>query len=108
MRLALAAAALLCNGLDNLTTYACLTTSVPGVEMYEANPLAAQVFASIGLMEGLVLEMILCAVAVVFLALHARLVPWARNSLLASLAVLPGIAVVNNVYVMWQLGVAPF
>jgi hypothetical protein len=108
MRLGLAGVALLCNGLDNLTTYACLSTDVPGVEMYEANPLAAWAFGTIGLAQGLVLEMVLCLVAVLFLIRSSGLAQRLRYGLLAGLAILPGAAALWNFHVMWTVGVQPF
>jgi hypothetical protein len=108
MRLGLAAVALLCNGLDNWTTYACLSTEVPGVEMYEANPLAAWAFGAVGLTEGLLIEMVLCVFAVLFLMHSKRLTGALRYGLLAGLAILPGTAAAWNVHVMWTVGVGPF
>ena len=103
MRFMLAALAFLFNAADNLTTYLCLRSPIDGIEIYEANPLAAWGFHLIGLEAGLWIETVLCGAAIAFL-LHSPLFSLrARMALLAVLAALPAGAAANNLLVMREL-----
>ncbi len=105
MRIILALLALSFNAADNFTTYRCLQQPVAGFEVYEANPLAAWGFQTVGLANGLWLEMALCLVAVGFL-LSSRMLPRTlTTALLVVLAILPAAAVINNLTVMQELGI---
>jgi hypothetical protein len=105
MRFAIAGVALIMNALDNFTTFACLRTEVTGFEVYEANPLAAYGFAKMGLVPGLVFEMVLTTVAIGFLLQSRSFDLRVRLAILIAMAVLPAWAVVNNVQVMQSIGV---
>ncbi len=105
MRFVLGALVILFNVLDNTTTFLCLSTSVPGLQVTEANPFARWLFEAIGLMEGLIVEMFITLGAVGFLVYTKRLTPRVRVGLLVILVVLPAWAVVNNLNVMKAIGV---
>ncbi len=103
MRFVLAALAFLFNAADNLTTYLCLRAPIEGFEIYEANPLAAWGFQTVGLEAGLWIETVLCAGAILFLV-HSPLFGFrSRMALLAVLAALPAGAAANNLLVMREL-----
>jgi len=108
MRALLALMALAFNAVDNLTTYLCLRRPIVGFEVYEANPFAAWGFDLVGLETGLILEMGVCAGAILFLLRSRLLDPRVRMTLLALLAVLPAGAVLNNLTVMRELGIPLF
>jgi len=103
MRFVLALLALVFNAADNWTTYVCLTTPVSVYDVYEANPLAAWGFDTIGLGLGLWIEMGLCVIATSFLLWSNLLDLRVRIALLALLAILPAGAAVNNLLVMRDL-----
>ncbi len=105
MRFVLGALVILFNLLDNTTTFLCLSTSIPGMQVTEANPFARWLFEAIGLKEGLIVEMIITLGAVGFLVYTKRLTPRVRLGLLVILVVLPAWAVVNNLNVMKAIGV---
>ena len=63
----LAALALALSAADHWTTYLCLHSPVSGFEVTEANPLAAWLFQSVGLVEGLMIDSLLTIVALAFL-----------------------------------------
>ena len=96
MRVFLGTLVVLLNMADNATTFLCLRAPVPGFEVVEANPAAAWLFDSVGLERGLVLEMLVTSVAIVFLVMTTRIPPRIKLALLVVLAVLPAWAAVNN------------
>jgi len=108
MRFVLALLALVFNAADNFTTYLCLNRPIDGFEVYEANPLAAWGFHWIGLEVGLILEMLLCVVAVGFLVYSQMLPRRVTLGLLVLLTVLPAGAALNNLTVMRELGIGLF
>ncbi|MEX2209130.1 MAG: hypothetical protein WEF50_23170 [Myxococcota bacterium] len=99
MRVLLGALVVLFNLADNATTFLCLRAPVPGFEVIEANPAAAWLFDAIGLRQGLVLEMLITSVAIVFLVGTRRISQRVKLALLVLLAALPLWAAVNN----WQV-----
>jgi hypothetical protein len=100
MRIFLGALVVLLNLADNATTFLCLRAPVPGYEVIEANPVAAWLFAAIGLEQGLVLEMLITTAAIAFLVATTRVPPRIKLALLVVLAALPAWAAVNNLLVI--------
>ena len=105
MRFVLGTLVILFNGVDNATTFLCLRQPVEGFEVFEANPVARALFDSLGLVEGLVLEMAITLLAVVFLVWTRRVPRRLKLTLLALLAVLPAWASVNNLIVIRAVAV---
>jgi hypothetical protein len=106
MRFLLGALVVLFNLTDNTTTFLCLRQPVEGFEVVEANPIARWLFDSIGLIEGLVLEMVITTAAIAFLVFTTRLPRRAKLLLLALLALLPAWASLNNLLVLRVVGVS--
>jgi hypothetical protein len=104
MRFVLGLLVVLLNLADNTTTFLCLRTPVDGFEVMEANPLARWLFDSVGLVEGLVFEMLVTTAAIAFLVLTDRIPHRARIALLILLAALPAWASLNNFLVMQAVG----
>lgn len=105
MRFALGALVLVFNFLDNATTFACLSSPVPGFDVFEANPVARWLFDGVGLAPGLLIETLLTTAAVGFLVTTRRLSPRARAALLVVLALLPAWAAAHNFQVMQELDI---
>ena len=105
MHFALGALVLIFNLLDNLTTFLCLRAPVEGYEVVEANPIARFLFASVGLVEGLVFEMAVTSLAIAFLVWTERIPRRVKLSLLTVLAILPAWAVTNNLLVMRAISI---
>jgi hypothetical protein len=72
----------------------------------EANPIASWLFSAIGLVEGLILEMLLTTAAIVFLVLTSRIPDRTRLMLLSVLALLPAWAALNNWLVFRTVGLS--
>jgi len=106
MREFLGILAVLLNLADNATTFLCLRSPVPGFEVTEANPIAAWLFSSIGLREGLVLEMVISTCAIAFLVATDRIPHRIKIALLVVLSVLPAWAALNNLEVIHATNVA--
>ena len=108
MRVFLGVLVVLLNLADNTTTYLCLRAPVPGFEVGEANPAAAWLFGAVGLMPGLVLEMVVTTAAIAFLVATTHVPPRLKLFLLLVLAALPAWAAINNAYVIHatQLAIA--
>ncbi len=104
MRFVLGSLVILFNLLDNTTTFVCLSATVPGFQVIEANPFARWLFDAIGLLEGLLVETVITCAAVGFLVFTRRFPPRVKLSLLLVLVVLPAWAVVNNLSVMKSIG----
>lgn len=104
MRFLLGALVVLFNLADNTTTFLCLRHPVAGFEVVEANPIARWLFASVGLVEGLVLEMLLTTAAIAFLVVTQRIPSRTRLLLLVVLALLPAWASLNNLLVIRAVG----
>ena len=102
----LAILTLLVSAADHWTTYLCLRDRVPGWQVSEANPLAAWLFASVGLVPGLALDTAITVGAVVFV-LHTRLFPFAvKCACLGLLVATTGYAVANNLGAVYALGLS--
>lgn len=93
----LVAVALLLSAADHWTTYLCLRSPVAGWEVTEANPLAAWLFHSMGLVEGLLFDSAVTLLAMSFLWFTPRLPRNAKLGFLAIVIAWTGAAVVNNV-----------
>lgn len=104
MRFLLGALVVLFNATDNTTTFLCLRNPIPGFEVVEANPIARWLFDSIGLLEGLVLEMLITTAAIGFLVVTQRIPRRMKLFLLALLALLPAWASLNNMLVLRAVG----
>jgi len=104
MRFLLGALVILLNLADNTTTFLCLRQPVSGFEVIEANPVARWLFASVGLVEGLVLEMAITTAAIAFLVITRRIPARTRLLLLTVLALLPAWAALNNLMVIRAVG----
>ena len=100
MRFLVGALVVIMNLADNATTYLCLRAPVEGFEVVEANPVAAWLFAQVGLVPGLVFEMTVTTAAIAFLVATERVSPLVKLALLIVLAVLPFWAAVNNWFVI--------
>jgi hypothetical protein len=101
---ALAGLAFLFALLDHLTTWLCLRTPIPGWEIREANPLAAWLFTRVGLVEGLAIDTLVTALALVLVAYTVRLPRAAKLALLGVLIGTSAFAVANNLDVIQQIG----
>ena len=104
MHVWLGALVVLFNLADNATTFLCLRAPVPGFEVVEANPAAAWLFETVGLRQGLLLEMAVTTLAIVFLVATERITPRVKLGLLVVLAALPLWAAINNWLVIEATG----
>ncbi|HTO71687.1 MAG TPA: hypothetical protein VMR31_17640 [Myxococcota bacterium] len=106
MRFALGMLVVLLNVADNTTTFLCLRAPVPGYEVSEANPAAAWLFGTIGLVPGLAFELVVTSSAIAFLVMTTHVPPRVKLALLFVLAALPAWAVINNTMVIRTTGLA--
>jgi hypothetical protein len=100
MRFFLGVLVVLLNVADNTTTFLCLRAPVPGFEVSEANPAAAWLFGTVGLIPGLVFEMVVTSAAVAFLVMTSHVPYRVKIAILVVLAVLPAWAALNNAMVI--------
>jgi len=92
---------------DHWTTFVCLRRPVDGWSVTEANPISEWLFASLGLVPGLLLDSAVTLVAIAFL-LTTDLVPKpAKGLIFAAVAMWTGYAVLNNVQAITALGLSP-
>ena len=101
----LTAAIVLLTAADHWTTYLCLRGDVPGWLVYEANPVAAWLFSSVGLVPGLLVDTAITVGALVFVHRSAQLPRGFKTACLALLAATTAWAVNNNLDAVWVLGV---
>jgi hypothetical protein len=106
MRFLLGALVVLFNLADNTTTFLCLRQPVAGFEVVEANPIARWLFDSVGLIEGLMLEMAITTAAIAFLVFTSRISRRTKLLLLGLLALLPAWASLNNLIVLRTVGLS--
>ena len=90
--------------LDHLTTWLCLRTELPGWEIREGNPLAAWMFAHLGLLQGLALDTAVTLAAVILVAQTRRVPRVVKLALLGLLITTSAFAVANNVQVIRHTG----
>jgi hypothetical protein len=105
LRLA-AALALLFALLDHWTTWLCLRAPIPGWEVREANPLAAWLFGSVGLAEGLWVDSLVTLAAVLLVARTQKVSRAVKLVLLGLLITTSAFAVANNFGVIQRLGLS--
>jgi len=104
---ALALLTLAVSAADHWTTYLCLRAPVPGWEVAEANPLAAWLFHSLGLVQGLLVDSAVTLLAVAFLLATPRVPRLAKLAFLGAVTTWTGLAVANNLGAIQQLGLSP-
>jgi hypothetical protein len=104
----LVAVALVLSAADHWTTYLCLTAEVRGVEAVEGNPLAAWLFATLGLAGGLVVDTLVTVAALAFLLFSRSIPRWVKLAFLCGLIGATGLAVSNNLGALAALRLAPF
>jgi hypothetical protein len=98
---------LLLTAADHWTTFVCLRKPVAGWSVTEANPISDWLFASLGLVPGLLLDSAVTLGAIAFLV-TTDLVPRPVKSLvLAAVVAWTGYAVVNNAQAIAALGLSP-
>ena len=101
-----AALALLFALLDHWTTWLCLHAPIPGWDVREANPLAAWLFGSVGLAEGLWIDSVVTLGAVLLVARTQRVPRPVKFGLLGLLILTSAFAVANNFEVVQRLGLS--
>jgi hypothetical protein len=92
----LVAVALVLSAADHWTTYLCLTQEAGGFEVSEANPLAAWLFATLGLAGGLVVDTLVTVAALAFLLVSGSVPRWIKLAFLGCLIGVTALAVANN------------
>lgn len=105
--LVLVAATLILTAVDHWTTYVCLRAPVSGWQVTEANPLAAWLFASVGLLPGILLDSIATLVAVGCLVVTGLVPQWAKQGFFVIVASATGWAVFNNLQAISRMGLWP-
>lgn len=103
----LAALTLLLTAADHWTTYLCLRDPVDGWIVSEANPIADWLFASAGLVPGLVIDTVITLVAVSFLLKTEHVPPKVKGAFLTCVVFWTGHAVVNNMEAIRLMGLSP-
>lgn len=103
----LAILTLLLSAADHWTTYLCLREPVTGWLVTEVNPIADWLFATIGLVPGLLVDSAATLVAVGFLLTTRRLPRQAKGLVFATIAAWTAYAVVNNFHALEALGLSP-
>ena len=104
---ALAGLTLVLTAADHWTTYLCLRGPVQGWRVSELNPLADWLFASYGLVPGLMIDSAVTCVAVVFLATTTLFPRSAKGICFAVLVVSTAWAVLNTLRAIDVLGLSP-
>lgn len=89
---------------DHWTTYLCLRAPVSGWVVTEANPVADWLFRSFGLVEGLVIDSLITLAALAVLYQTRRVPLVAKNAFLVAVFIGTGLAVINNLEAISQLG----
>jgi hypothetical protein len=102
-----AALALLASAADHWTTYLCLRHPVSGWSVVEANPLAAWLFARLGLVEGLLVDSVVSLVALGFVVRTDALPRHGKVLLLVGVTAWTAAAVANNLGALSSLGLSP-
>ena len=101
----LALLTLLLTSADHWTTYRCLGRPVQGWHVSEANPMADWLFASTGLVPGLLIDSAITLLAVAFLVMTGALPRRAKIAFLSLISLFTGYAVVNNVLAIQDMGI---
>ena len=106
MRL-LALVTVLISGADHWTTYLCLRQQVTGWDVTEVNPIAEWLFATIGLVPGLLLDSAVTIAAVGFLVVTRAVPRLAKYVFFVLVIAVTAYAVVNNLRAVEALGLSP-
>lgn len=106
MRL-LALLALTASAADHWTTYVCLRAPIDGWEVSEANPLADWLFASFGLVPGLLVDSAVTLAGLGFLLVTGSVPGLVKRTFLALVIFWTTLAVLNNLRAMEALGLSP-
>ena len=107
MVVGLALAVLVLSSADHWTTYLCLRGPVEGFDVTEANPLAAWLFDTLGLLPGLAIDALVTLAAVAFLVVTHRLPDPVKLLFLVGVAAWTASAVTNNMNALRDLGISP-
>ncbi len=102
----LALLTLLASAADHWTTYLCLKAPVAGWDVTEANPLADWLFASVGLVPGLLLDSVITLCGVAFLLLTPAVPQKAKTVFFATVCMWTTLAVVNNIHAVRSMGLS--
>jgi hypothetical protein len=102
----LATLTVLLSAADHWTTYLCLRAPLKGWEVTEANPIAEWLFASLGLVPGLLVDSCITLAAVTFLVSTRRLSKLPKLCFFGFVSVWTGYAVVNNVQAISSMGLS--
>lgn len=97
---------LLVTAADHWTTYLCLRAPIPGWEVTEANPIAAWLFTTIGLVPGIVVDSVVTVVAIGFLIATALVPRPAKTLCFVVIIAWTGYAVVNNLQAIEVMGLS--
>ena len=106
MRL-LALVTVLISGADHWTTYLCLRKPVTGWDVTEVNPIAEWLFATIGLIPGLLLDSAVTIAAVGFLVVTRAVPRLAKYVFFVLVIAVTAYAVANNLRAVEALGLSP-
>lgn len=106
MRL-LALLALLVSAADHWTTYLCLRAPVSGWEVAEANPIADWLFASAGLVPGLLIDSVVTLCGLTFLLMTHAVPTFAKGLFFTLVIAWTTLAVANNLQAIEALGLSP-
>ncbi len=102
----LASLAVLLSAADHWTTYLCLRNPVQGWNVTEANPFSGWLFASIGLVPGLLLDSAVTLFAVFFVVTTQRLPAPLKGAFFSIFACITAYAVINNFRAIETLGIS--
>lgn len=102
----LALVTLLLSAADHWTTYVCLRSPVPGWQVEEANPVADWLFATAGLVPGLLIDSAITLGGVVFLLTTTSVPLAAKLVFFAVVIVWTALAVANNLQAIQALGLS--
>ena len=102
----LAGLTLVLSAADHWTTYLCLRNPVVGWNVSELNPLAEWLFATFGLVPGLLIDSSVTLIAVVFLFSTALFPQTAKSACFAVLVFSTAWAVLNNLMAIEALGLS--
>ena len=92
---------------DHWTTYLCLRGPIEGWRVSELNPLADWLFATFGLVPGLLIDSTITLAAIAFLLTTGLFPRTAKGVCFAVLVFSTTWAVVNNLFAIEALGLSP-
>jgi hypothetical protein len=91
---------------DSYTTWACLRAPISGWEVIEANPASAWLFASLGLVPGLVVDGLGTVLVLGWIGYTKIITPKFKSAFLLLLIAASGWAAYNNYQGMIDMGIA--